>query len=37
MTLFNLIIMQKENIRDKFVSVLKEEFAGKGLAFSIGL
>nr|XP_055062054.1 phosphomannomutase 2 [Misgurnus anguillicaudatus] len=27
---------KKEKIREKFVSVLKEEFAGKGLAFSIG-
>uniref|UniRef100_A0A671N6Q6 Phosphomannomutase n=1 Tax=Sinocyclocheilus anshuiensis TaxID=1608454 RepID=A0A671N6Q6_9TELE len=33
---FNVLIMQKEKIREKFVSVLKEEFAGKGLAFSIG-
>uniref|UniRef100_A0A673HIB8 Phosphomannomutase n=1 Tax=Sinocyclocheilus rhinocerous TaxID=307959 RepID=A0A673HIB8_9TELE len=30
------VLMQKEKIREKFVSVLKEEFAGKGLAFSIG-
>uniref|UniRef100_A0A3Q1H5Z8 Phosphomannomutase n=1 Tax=Acanthochromis polyacanthus TaxID=80966 RepID=A0A3Q1H5Z8_9TELE len=27
---------QKEKIREKFVSVLKEEFKGKGLSFSIG-
>ncbi|KAM9700034.1 phosphomannomutase 2 [Menidia menidia] len=27
---------QKEKIREKFVSVLKEEFRGKGLSFSIG-
>lgn len=27
---------KKEKIREKFVSVLKEEFAGRGLAFSIG-
>uniref|UniRef100_A0A672L6M2 Phosphomannomutase n=1 Tax=Sinocyclocheilus grahami TaxID=75366 RepID=A0A672L6M2_SINGR len=27
---------KKEKIREKFVSVLKEEFAGKGLAFAIG-
>ncbi|XP_056136154.1 phosphomannomutase 2 [Lampris incognitus] len=27
---------QKENIREKFVAVLKEEFKGKGLSFSIG-
>nr|XP_040042050.1 phosphomannomutase 2 [Gasterosteus aculeatus aculeatus] len=27
---------QKEKIRDKFVSVLKEEFKGKGLSFSVG-
>ncbi|XP_051983149.1 phosphomannomutase 2 isoform X2 [Xyrauchen texanus] len=27
---------KKEKIREKFISVLKEEFAGKGLAFSIG-
>ncbi|XP_062334280.1 phosphomannomutase 2 [Osmerus eperlanus] len=27
---------KKERIRDKFVSVLREEFKGKGLAFSIG-
>ncbi|TRY88348.1 hypothetical protein DNTS_033791 [Danionella cerebrum] len=27
---------KKEKIREKFVAVLKEEFAGKGLAFSIG-
>ncbi|KAG9337636.1 hypothetical protein JZ751_028394 [Albula glossodonta] len=27
---------KKEHIRDKFVSVLREEFAGKGLSFSIG-
>ncbi|XP_056308193.1 phosphomannomutase 2 [Danio aesculapii] len=27
---------KKEKIRETFVSVLKEEFAGKGLAFSIG-
>ncbi|XP_013855515.1 phosphomannomutase 2 [Austrofundulus limnaeus] len=27
---------QKENIRETFVSVLKEEFKGKGLSFSIG-
>ncbi len=28
--------LQKEKIREKFVSVLKEEFKGKGLTFSIG-
>lgn len=28
--------MQKEKIREKFVAVLKEEFKGKGLSFSIG-
>ncbi|XP_075947223.1 phosphomannomutase 2 isoform X1 [Anarhichas minor] len=27
---------QKEKIREKFVSILKEEFKGKGLSFSIG-
>ncbi|XP_061580079.1 phosphomannomutase 2 [Cololabis saira] len=27
---------QKEKIREKFVSVLREEFKGKGLSFSIG-
>ncbi|XP_048103717.1 phosphomannomutase 2 isoform X2 [Alosa alosa] len=27
---------KKEHIREKFVSVLQKEFAGKGLAFSIG-
>ncbi|XP_014871642.1 phosphomannomutase 2 [Poecilia latipinna] len=27
---------QREKIREKFVSVLKEEFRGKGLSFSIG-
>lgn len=27
---------QKEKIREKFVSTLKEEFKGKGLTFSIG-
>ncbi|XP_062393521.1 phosphomannomutase 2 [Sardina pilchardus] len=27
---------KKENIRETFVSVLRKEFAGKGLAFSIG-
>ncbi|XP_017259282.1 phosphomannomutase 2 [Kryptolebias marmoratus] len=27
---------QKEKIREKFVSVLKEEFKGRGLSFSIG-
>ncbi|KAG9262132.1 phosphomannomutase 2 [Astyanax mexicanus] len=27
---------KKEKIREKFVAVLQEEFAGKGLAFSIG-
>lgn len=27
---------QKEKIRERFVSVLKEEFKGKGLSFSIG-
>ncbi|RXN30561.1 phosphomannomutase 2 [Labeo rohita] len=27
---------KKEKIREKFVSILREEFAGKGLAFSIG-
>lgn len=34
--LFYIFFMQKEKIREKFVSVLKEEFAGKGLVFSIG-
>lgn len=28
--------LQKEKIRETFVSVLKEEFKGKGLSFSIG-
>uniref|UniRef100_A0A3P9NGX6 Phosphomannomutase n=1 Tax=Poecilia reticulata TaxID=8081 RepID=A0A3P9NGX6_POERE len=28
--------LQREKIREKFVSVLKEEFRGKGLSFSIG-
>ncbi|XP_028999939.1 phosphomannomutase 2 [Betta splendens] len=30
------VLDQKEKIREKFVSVLKEEFRGKGLTFSIG-
>lgn len=30
------VLLQKEKIREKFVSVLREEFKGKGLTFSIG-
>lgn len=31
-----VFFLQREKIREKFVSVLKEEFRGKGLSFSIG-
>ena len=34
--MFYFFIFQKEKIREKFVSVLEEEFKGKGLSFSIG-
>lgn len=31
-----LFYLQKKKIREQFVSVLREEFKGKGLTFSIG-
>lgn len=32
----DLHFSQKEKIREKFVAVLREEFKGEGLSFSIG-